>query len=53
MLEREIGGYLELERFQGEALHGDLIALGSGRACLAYLIELRGIRSIWLPSQDM
>ena len=49
MVEREIGGYLELERFQGEALHGDLIALGSGRACLTYLIELRSIRSIWLP----
>ncbi len=51
-LRREIGGYLELERFSGQPYRraeDGVIALNSGRACLEYLIELRGIRSIWLP----
>ncbi len=46
---REIGGYLELERFAGEPFHPDAIALNSGRGCLAYLIELRHIGTVWLP----
>lgn len=46
---REIGGYLELERFSGPMMHEGDIALNCGRACLEYLIELRGIRMIWLP----
>lgn len=46
---REIGGYLELERFSGPMLHEGDVALNCGRACLEYLIELRGIRTVWLP----
>lgn len=49
---REIGGYLELERFPGRPYHraeDGAVALNSGRACLEYLIELRGIRTVWLP----
>lgn len=49
---REIGGYFELERFAGQPYHRaeqGAIALNSGRACLEYLIELRGIKTIWLP----
>ena len=46
---REIGGYLELERFSGEPYHADAIALNCGRACLEYLIELRAINAIGLP----
>lgn len=46
---REIGGYLELERFAGPMLHEGDVALNCGRACLEYLVELRGIRTIWLP----
>ncbi len=46
---REIGGYLELERFTGPMLHEKALALSSGRACLSYLIEQRGIRKIALP----
>lgn len=46
---REIGGYLELERFTGEPYHKNAIALNSGRGCLAYLVELRSIERIWLP----
>lgn len=46
---REIGGYLELERFSGEPYHKEAIALNSGRGCFAYLAELREIRRIWIP----
>lgn len=49
---REIGGYLELERFSGRLYHraeDGAVALSSGRACLEYLVELRGIKAIWLP----
>lgn len=45
----EIGGYLELERFRGELYHGDAIPLNSARGCLAYLAELRGIGTMWIP----
>ena len=46
---REIGGYLELERFSGSMLHEGDVALNCGRACLEYLAELRGIRAVRLP----
>lgn len=48
-MHREIGGYLELERFGGSLLHEKALALSSGRACLAYLIRQRRIRKILLP----
>lgn len=48
-MREEIGGYLEFERFSGNALHKESIALDSGRSCLLYLIELRGIQHIWMP----
>ena len=48
-MHKEIGGYLELERFTGPMLHEKALALCSGRACLSYLIEQRGIRKIALP----
>lgn len=40
---------MELERFHGAVYHKDAVALNSGRSCLAYLVELRGIRSMWIP----
>lgn len=46
---KEIGGYFELQRFSGESYHKDAIALNCGRACFAYLVELRGIQKIWVP----
>ena len=46
---KEIGGYFELERFGGEPYHGGLVALNSGRGCISYLVELRSIRTVWLP----
>ena len=51
-MHKEIGGYLELERFTGPMLHEKALALSSGRACLSYLIEQRGIRKIALPDFD-
>lgn len=49
MAAREIGGYLELERFGGPMLHEGDVALNCGRSCLEYLIELRDMRRVWLP----
>ena len=46
---KEIGGYMELERFTGPMLHEEAIALSSGRTCLAWLIRQRGIRRIAMP----
>ena len=48
-MHKEIGGYLELERFTGPMLHEKALALSSGRACISYLIEQRKIRKIALP----
>ena len=45
----EIGGYLELERFSGSLYHGGALALSSGRACLSYVLQRRGIKKILLP----
>ena len=47
--QKEIGGYLELERFSGPLFHDNALALSSGRVCLAYLIEQRSIDRILLP----
>ncbi len=46
---REIGGYIELEKYNNELLHSDAIALNCGRNCLAYLIEAKNIKTIWIP----
>ena len=46
---KEIGGYLEFERYHGEMLHEKAIKTNSGRSCLAYLIKSRGIKKIALP----
>jgi hypothetical protein len=48
-MHKEIGGYLELERFSGTLLHEEALRLGSGRACLSYLIEQKKIRKLLLP----
>ena len=46
---REIGGYLELERFSGSAYHEDLLALNNGRNALLYLLKARKIRKLYIP----
>lgn len=46
---REIGGYIELDTYTGPMLHGDGIKLNCGRNALAYLIEAKDIRKLWMP----
>ena len=46
---KEIGGYIEFERYRRPMLHEDAIALNCGRNCLAYLIRARQISKIVLP----
>ena len=47
-MNREIGGYIELAK-PVPKLHSGALRLNSGRNCLAYLIEARGIGTVWLP----
>jgi len=46
---KEIGGYLEYERYFGSEYHDTAIALNSGRNCFRYLIYANDIRTILLP----
>ena len=46
---KEIGGYLELDEYHMTMLYEDAIHLNCGRSCLAYLIEARNIKKIYLP----
>lgn len=46
---REIGGYLELDRYELPMLHDGAIALNCGRSCLRYLIKVHHITKILLP----
>lgn len=46
---KEIGGYIELDKYELPMLHEGAIALNSGRSCLAYLIRAHGIKRILLP----
>jgi hypothetical protein len=48
-LEKEIGGYLELDTYDLPLLHHQALALNCGRNCLAYLIKAKEIRKIVLP----
>ena len=49
MHHKEIGGYLELEHFCGSEYHEGAVALNAARSCLLYLLEARGVQSIWIP----
>jgi hypothetical protein len=46
---KEIGGYIEFEKYEGKMLHEDGILLNCGRSCLAYLIVARKIKKIAMP----
>ncbi len=46
---KEIGGYIEFEKYHGKMLHSDGIKINCGRNCLAYLILAREIRKLVLP----
>ena len=46
---KEIGGYFGLEQFIHREYYASLIALNSGRNCLAYLIKARSIKKLYIP----
>ena len=48
-MQKEYGGFIELEHCHGHMLHEDGIKLNSAQNCLRYLIREKGIRTIWLP----
>lgn len=46
---KEIGGYIELDTCRYTMLHEDAILLNCGRNALAYLLEAKGIKKLYLP----
>jgi len=48
-MNKEIGGYLELDNFSMPMKYENGIKLNCGRNALAYLIEANQINKIWLP----
>lgn len=46
---REIGGYMELDRYHLPMLHEGALALNCGRNALRYLIECKHIQKLLLP----
>lgn len=48
-MQREIGGYFELERYSGSHYHVNALRLNCGRGCISYVVEARSIKSIWVP----
>ena len=45
----EIGGYLELEHFQGKEFYPDMIKLNLGRTAFLWLVRRLGCRRIFIP----
>ena len=46
---KEIGGYIELDTYDGVMLHDDGIKLNCGRNALAYLLKTKNIHKIMMP----
>ncbi len=46
---KEIGGYVELDRYTLPMLHEGAVALNCGRNALAYLIRSRAIKKMRIP----
>lgn len=46
---REIGGYIELDKFTGNMLYDDGVKLNCGRNALEYLIITKEIRKMFVP----
>lgn len=49
---KEIGGYLELERFSGKEYHTDCISFNTARNALRYVIRKKNIKKIALPKMS-
>lgn len=50
---KEIGGYIELDRYNGKMLHDDGILLNCGRNALEYIIKAKNIKKILGSSGGM
>lgn len=48
-MEKEIGGYIELDSYKLPMLYEDGTLLNSGRFCLWYLIRAKGIKKLVIP----
>ena len=48
-MKKEIGGYIELDKYNMPMLHEGAVALNCGRNALAYLIRTKDIKRIYLP----
>ena len=46
---KEIGGYIELDKYNLPMLHEGAIGLNCGRNALAYLLRARNIKRLWIP----
>lgn len=46
---KEIGGYIELDTYTGNMLHDESIKLNCGRNALAYIINAKNIKKLWMP----
>lgn len=46
---KEIGGYLELERFTGSEYHTNMVKLNLGRTALLYLLKCAQAHTLWVP----
>lgn len=48
-MQKEIGGYFELENFSQHEYHEKAIKLNCGRHCLTYLVDAYNMKKIYLP----
>ena len=48
-VEREIGGYIELDTYRGKMLYDDAIKLNCGRKALEYIIRTKNIKKLLIP----
>lgn len=46
---KEIGGYIELDTYTGNMFHDEGIKLNCGRNALAYIINAKNIKKLWMP----
>lgn len=46
---KEYGGYIEFENYTGSLFHDNAIALSCGRNALAYIIEAKNIKKLYIP----
>lgn len=48
-MDREIGGYIELDTYRGSMLYDDGIKLNCGRNALEFLIKTKNIKKLYIP----